>query len=67
MQSTWAHPSYLNHLVFDSFAEAEAYIASAFMDDNHEKPQHRLGWKTPAECRASFPSSASSVVTENAK
>jgi len=40
---------YLNALVFDSFAEAEAYLAWAFEDYNGVKPMQRLGWRTPRE------------------
>ena len=40
---------YLNCLVFDSFEEAEKFLAWAFMDYNTVKPKQRLGWRTPKE------------------
>lgn len=38
---------YLNALVFDSFAEAEAYVAWAREDYNTVEPMQRLKWRTP--------------------
>ncbi len=40
---------YFRLLVFDSFDEAAAFIATAFKDYNEVKPQKRLGWRTPKE------------------
>ncbi len=40
---------YLNVLVFDTFAEAEAFLAWAFVDYNTVKPMQRLRWRTPRE------------------
>ncbi len=40
---------YLRTLVFDSFAEAEAYLAWAREDYNTIKPKQRLRWMTPSE------------------
>ena len=40
---------YLNALVFDSFPEAEAYLAWAFEDYNGVKPMQRLRWRTRRE------------------
>ena len=40
---------YLNALVFDTFAEAEAFLAWAFEDCNAVKPMRRLRWRTPRE------------------
>ena len=35
--------------VFDTFAEAEAFLAWAFVDYNEVKPMRRLRWRTPRE------------------
>ncbi len=40
---------YLDALVFDSFAKAEAYVAWAHEDYNAVKPMQRLRWRTPRE------------------
>jgi transposase InsO family protein len=40
---------YLRTLVFDSFAEAETYLAWAREDYNTIKPKQRLRWMTPSE------------------
>jgi len=40
---------YLNALVFDTFAEAEAFLVRAFEDNNAVKPMRRLRWRTPRE------------------
>lgn len=40
---------YLRHQAFDSFAEANEYIAWAFEDFNTNMPRKRLGWLTPKE------------------
>jgi transposase InsO family protein len=40
---------YLRTLVFDSFTEAEAYLAWAREDYNTVKPKQRLRWMTPSE------------------
>ena len=40
---------YLGALVFDTFAEAEAFLAWAFEDYNGVKPMRRLRWRTPRE------------------
>lgn len=49
---------YLNALVFDSFGEAEAYLAWAHEDYNTVKPMHRLRWKTPEEYHEQVTASA---------
>jgi len=36
-------------LVFDTFAEAEAFLAWAFEDYNAVKPMRRLRWRMPRE------------------
>lgn len=49
---------YLRHMAFDSFEEAVAYIANAFVDYNTVKPKQRLGWRTPKEYYEAVKSSA---------
>ncbi|MEK6851239.1 MAG: IS3 family transposase [Candidatus Thermoplasmatota archaeon] len=49
---------YLNALVFDSFADAEAYVAWAFEDYNGVKPMQRLRWRTPREYHQEVTASA---------
>lgn len=49
---------YLKNLVFDSLAEARAYLAWAWNDYNTIKPMKRLGWKTPTEYRQEVTASA---------
>lgn len=45
---------YLNGYIFANEIEARELLARFFHDYNHEKPKERLGWKTPAEYRATF-------------
>src|SRR3972149_4204772 len=40
---------YLGALVFDTFAEAEAFLAWAFEGYNAVKPRRGLRWRTPRE------------------